>query len=43
MFRSSGQVLTDNAALFAAVPAMVTQHQNLLDSIALTDSLAHAQ
>lgn len=43
MFRSTGQVLTDNAAVFAAVPAMVTQHQNLLDSTALIDSLAQAQ
>lgn len=43
MFRSTGQVLTDNAAIFAAVPAMVTQHQNLLDSTALIDSLAQAQ
>ena len=43
MYRATGQVLTDNAAIFAAVPAMVTQHQNLLDSIALIDSLAQAQ
>ncbi len=43
MYRATGQVLTDNAAVFAAVPAMVTQHQNLLDSTALIDSLAQAQ
>jgi hypothetical protein len=43
MYRATGTVLTDNAASFAAVPAMVAQHQNLLDSIALIDSLAQAQ
>lgn len=40
MYRATGQVLTDNAAVFAAVPAMVTQHQNLLDSITLIDSVS---
>ncbi|MEO7723076.1 MAG: hypothetical protein ABIU29_00065 [Chthoniobacterales bacterium] len=43
MLRATGQVLSDNAAVFAAVPAMVLQHQNLLDSVALIDSLAQAQ
>ncbi len=43
MFRATGQVLTNDAAIFAAVLAMVTQHQNLLDSVALIDSLAQAQ
>lgn len=42
-YRTTGQVLTDNAALFAALPALVTQHQNLLDSISLIDSLAMLQ
>lgn len=36
-------MLSANAAVFGAVLAMVTQHQNLLDSIALIDSLAQAQ
>ena len=42
-YRTTGQVLTDNAALFAGLPAMVTQHSNLLDSINLTDGLAVLQ
>lgn len=41
--RTTAQVLTDNARIFAAVPAMVTEHQNLIDSIALADALACAQ
>jgi hypothetical protein len=43
MYRTVGTVLDDNAAIFAGVPAMVTQHQNLNDSIGLIDSLAQAQ
>lgn len=42
-YRTTGQVLTDNAALFAAIVALVTQHQNLLDSVSLIDSLAMLQ
>jgi hypothetical protein len=43
MYRTTGDVLTNNAPIFAGVPMMVTQHQNLLDSISLIDSLAQAQ
>jgi hypothetical protein len=43
MFRATGTVLTDNAAIFASVLAMATQHMYLLDTIAMIDSLAQAQ
>jgi len=42
-YRTTGQVLTDNAASFAATPAIIVQHGKLLDSIALIDSLAMLQ
>ena len=41
--RATGSVLTDNITLFAGVPALGLQHQKLLDSVALVDSLAALQ
>ncbi|CAN5421582.1 hypothetical protein BH20VER3_BH20VER3_05530 [soil metagenome] len=43
MYQSAATIFSPNASGFVGVPAMVTQHQNLLDSIALIDSLAQAQ
>lgn len=42
-YRTTGEVLTENAVTFAGVPAFVTQHQMLLDSISLIDALAASQ
>ena len=42
-YRTTGQVLTDNAALFTTLPALGLQHTKLLDSVSLIDSLAMLQ
>src|SRR4051794_24788748 len=42
-YRTTGEVLTENAAIFSGVPAFVTQHQLLLDSVSLVDALAALQ
>ncbi len=42
-YRTTGQVLTENIGLFAGLPALGTEHTNLLDSVSLIDSLAMLQ